>query len=64
MLKSAASGLMLTIYNQFFFRSLIVYFVHIQNLFLRDHIHQFLLQVCAQESKNQIFCFKHSIEYA
>ena len=39
-----------------FFRSLIVYFVHIQNLCMDDHIYQFLVQVCVQKSKNHDFC--------
>ena len=56
MLKSASSGLVLIILHPSFFRSLIVYFVHIQNLCLDDHIHQFLVQVCVQKSKNHDFC--------
>ena len=61
MLKSAASGLLLIFLQPSFFSTINQ---NIQNLCLHDHIHQFLLQVCAQKTKNQVFCFEHSIEYA
>ena len=61
MLKSAASGLLLIFLQPSFFSTINQ---NIQKLCLRDHIHQFLLQVCAQKSKNQVFYFEHSIEYA
>ena len=62
MLKSSASGLTLIILQPSF-SSIVNCLLHIQNLFLHDHIHQFLLQVCVEKGKNQVFCLEHSIEY-
>ena len=57
MLKSPASGLILI--------NLQLRFFLYHNIFcLHNHINQFLLQVCIQESKDQVFCLKCSIEYS